>query len=81
MNDTNKTKEELNKELLELRQQIAALHLVDSARMEFSENLLQNSAIPTFVLDSQHQVFIWNRACEELTGLKQADVVGNVIQP
>ena len=76
MNDTSKTKEQLAKELTELRKQIAALHLVDSTQMEFSENLIQHSAVPTFVLDSQHHVIIWNRACEELTGLKPADVVG-----
>ena len=76
MNDTSKTKEQLINELTELRKQVAALHLIDSTQMEFSENLLQHSAVPTFVLDSQHHVIIWNRACEELTGIKQADVVG-----
>ena len=42
----------------------------------FSENLLQNSSIATYVLDAQHRVIIWNRACEELTGLKGSEVVG-----
>jgi two-component system NtrC family sensor kinase len=27
---------------------------------EFSENLLMNSAVPTFVLDTRHRVIIWN---------------------
>jgi signal transduction histidine kinase/DNA-binding response OmpR family regulator len=43
---------------------------------KFTENLLQNSAVPTFVLDSLHRVIIWNKACEELTGVKAADIVG-----
>lgn len=43
---------------------------------EFSENLLQNSAVPTFVLDSQHRVIIWNKACEELSGVKALQMVG-----
>ena len=76
MNAIRKSKKELVNELTALHQQIAALHLIDSAKTEFSENLIQNSAVPTFVLDSQHRVFIWNRACEELTGVKQAEIVG-----
>ncbi len=46
------------------------------AQKEFTENLLQYSAVPTFVLDSRHRVIIWNRACEELTGIKAAAIVG-----
>lgn len=42
----------------------------------FTAALLQGSATPTFVLDREHQVIIWNRACETLTGLPAADVVG-----
>ena len=37
---------------------------------EFVENLVQNSAVPIFVLNAQRRVLIWNRACEELTGVK-----------
>jgi two-component system NtrC family sensor kinase len=44
---------------------------------EFSESLLRNSAIPTFVIDAQHRVMIWNRACEELTGVKEAEIRGS----
>ncbi|HKZ16696.1 MAG TPA: PAS domain S-box protein, partial [Geobacteraceae bacterium] len=43
---------------------------------EFSENLLLNSAVPTFVLDSRHRVIIWNKACEELTGIKATEILG-----
>ena len=43
---------------------------------EFSQNLLQNSAAPIFVLDTKHQVVIWNRACENLTGVKASDIIG-----
>jgi len=42
----------------------------------FSEKLLLNSAVPTFVLDAEHRVVIWNRACEELTGIQASDVIG-----
>ena len=38
--------------------------------------LLQNTATPIFVIDPQHRVLVWNKACEELTGVKAQDVVG-----
>ena len=44
---------------------------------EFSENLLQNSAVPCFVIDRNHQVLTWTRACEELTGMAAAEVLGS----
>jgi len=53
------------------RQKEAAL-----AQEAFSENLLQNSSVATYVLDYQHRVIIWNRACEELTGMLASQVLG-----
>jgi diguanylate cyclase (GGDEF)-like protein/PAS domain S-box-containing protein len=43
----------------------------------FAEQLLQQSAVPCFVIDAEHRVIIWNRACEELTGIGAAEVIGN----
>jgi len=40
------------------------------------EALLQHTAMPLFVLDPEHNVIAWNVACEELTGIKAADVIG-----
>lgn len=42
----------------------------------FTESLINNSAIPTYVIDRDHKVVVWNRACERLTGVRAADVVG-----
>lgn len=42
----------------------------------FVESLIQNSATPMFVIDSQHQVIFWNRACEKITGIKAEEVIG-----
>jgi PAS domain S-box-containing protein len=47
------------------------------AQKEFAESLVLNSSIPTFVLDRQHRVIIWNHACEKLTGIMAVDVVGS----
>lgn len=42
----------------------------------FAENLVESSAVATFVLDPGHKVVVWNRACEELTGKASSDMVG-----
>ena len=52
--------------------------LADLAQQkEFSENLVKCSAIPTFVIDSNHKLLVWNQACEELTGIKSTDILGS----
>lgn len=39
-------------------------------------DLLQGSPIPTFVIDGTHTVILWNRACEHITGLSAAEIIG-----
>lgn len=46
-----------------------------SDQKEFSENLIHNLAIPAFVLDPNHRVMIWNRACEVLSGIRAEEVL------
>ena len=41
----------------------------------FSE-IIDNLCIPTFVLDTDHRITCFNRACEELTGFREQDVLG-----
>jgi signal transduction histidine kinase/CheY-like chemotaxis protein len=43
---------------------------------EFYENLLQYSAVATFVIDAEHKVIYWNKACEMLTGISSSDILG-----
>ncbi len=38
--------------------------------------IVDGSSIPTFVIDREHRVTHWNRACETVTALAAADVVG-----
>jgi diguanylate cyclase (GGDEF)-like protein/PAS domain S-box-containing protein len=42
----------------------------------FAFNLLKHLVVPTFVLDAQCKVIIWNLACERLTGIPAAEVIG-----
>lgn len=45
-------------------------------KMDFAESLILNSTTPTFVINFDHQVLIWNRALEELTGILATEVIG-----
>lgn len=53
-----------------------ANNAVMSEQKEFVDNLVQNNAVPTFVIDPDHRVLIWNRACEELTGIRADEMLG-----
>jgi len=41
-----------------------------------AEHLLQHMPVSTFVLNAKHQVVLWNKACEHLTGLKAGEMIG-----
>jgi PAS domain S-box-containing protein len=42
----------------------------------FLESMVQSSAVATFVVDAEHKVSYWNKACEDLTGIKSEDLLG-----
>jgi diguanylate cyclase (GGDEF)-like protein len=48
---------------------------VDSTHA-FAVRLMQHLVVPTFVLDADRRVLIWNRACERLTGVAASEVLG-----
>ena len=52
------------------------LEVILESQKRFAENLVQNSAVATFVLDSGHRVVLWNKACEELTGVPAHRMIG-----
>ncbi len=43
---------------------------------KFAETLIEHSAVATFVLDTDHRVLIWNKACTELTGFPASQMIG-----
>jgi PAS domain S-box-containing protein len=63
-------------DITEKKRAETALH----QQKEFYEKLLQNLSAPTFVLDDQHRVIAWNKACELLTGLAAEKVIGTTGQ-
>jgi len=40
------------------------------------EGIIEGSPIPSFVINKQHQVILWNRACVELTGQSAEETLG-----
>ncbi len=41
-----------------------------------TEGVIEGSPIPTFVLNREHRVILWNKACAELTGIDAKDMIG-----
>ncbi|MBI5109350.1 MAG: diguanylate cyclase [Rhodocyclales bacterium] len=48
----------------------------DRDQLDFSVRLMEQLVVPTFVIDAECRVIIWNRACERLTGIKASEVIG-----
>eukprot|EP00906_Rhabdomonas_costata_P034422 RCo048444 len=44
--------------------------------VSFAVTLMEHLVVPTFVLDAEQRVLIWNHACERLTGIAAATVLG-----
>jgi diguanylate cyclase (GGDEF)-like protein len=42
----------------------------------FAVRLMQHLVVPTFVLDADRRVIIWNKACERLTGIDACELLG-----
>jgi PAS domain S-box-containing protein len=40
------------------------------------DGIIEGSPIPTFVINKEHKVILWNHACMELTGYSTEDMVG-----
>ena len=40
------------------------------------EGIIEGSPIPTFVIDKDHRIILWNKACTELTGYEGKEMIG-----
>ncbi|MEN3372146.1 diguanylate cyclase [Dechloromonas sp. ZS-1] len=49
--------------------------VIDSTRA-FAIRLMEHLVVPTFVLDAERRVVIWNRTCERLTGIPASEILG-----
>ena len=60
----------------ELVSQISKALSRNENQISFAITLMEHLVVPTFVLDADQNVLIWNRACERLTDIPAAEVVG-----
>ena len=49
---------------------------LSSASAELLTQILDGDPVPTFVINADHVVVHWNRACEAIIGTPAAQVVG-----
>lgn len=73
MKDEDKTKEQLLSEIKELRQHISETDKSESERLVDIIDFLPDA---TFAIDLSRKVIAWNRAMEEITGVKAEDILG-----
>jgi len=43
---------------------------------QYAEGIIQGTPVPMLVLDRNHRITFWNRACESLTGFTSAEMIG-----
>lgn len=70
---------DLEKNAKLLQSELAARNLAEESLRKqkiFTEKLIESSAAAIFVLNPEHKVVLWNKACEELTGVSASAVIG-----
>ncbi len=70
--EEKRAEQERDKHNRELK--LKAQQLADNERV--MAQIIQGSTIPTFVINKDHVVTYWNRACEKLTGHTATEIVG-----
>lgn len=64
---------------IETLQDVTARQRAESELHEnqsFLHQIVDGSSVPTFVIDREHRVIHWNRACEIITGVAGRDIIG-----
>ena len=56
------------------REQLRSRTLVESKK--YIDTLVEKSPLPTFVVDLEHRVIQWNRACQKMTGIPTEEIIG-----
>ena len=73
------TYEEQEQRVRELEKEVVKYKEVEMALLNSEKKLTQaveGNSIPTFIIDNNHFVTHWNKACESLTGISAAEIVG-----
>jgi PAS domain S-box-containing protein len=59
------------------KEQVKARGIVESKR--YIDTILERFPFPTFVVDREHRVIQWNRACQQVTGISADEVIGKKV--
>jgi len=73
------TYEKLEQRVRELEKEVIRYKEMELALRNSEKKLTQaveGNSIPTFIIDNNHFVTHWNKACESLTGISAAEIVG-----
>ena len=70
--EAKKAEAEREKQNVELAQRAKALKASEKTMAQ----IIQGSTIPTFVINKEHIVTHWNKACEKLTGYSAEEIIG-----
>lgn len=62
--------------LAEINKASNAPAVASSQELFWLRQIVEGSSVPSFVLDQAHKVTYWNKACEVLTGIPAAEMVG-----
>lgn len=68
---------------IETLQDVTSRRRAEAALKEsqsFLHQIVDGSSVPTFVIDREHRVTHWNRACEAMTGIAADAIVGSCEQ-
>ncbi len=73
------TYEEQEQRVRELEKEVVKYKEMELALRNTEKKLTQavaGNSIPTFIIDNNHFITHWNKACESLTGISAAEIVG-----
>ncbi len=68
--------EKLEKEVEERTRELSISEMEARRQKKTAEGILYGTPIPMFVLDRDHKIVYWNRACEHLTGFSREEMIG-----
>ena len=71
-----KSKEKISDIHFPLRGKYKILLNYVNSKIPFFSSFLDNLLVSFFVNDKHHKVLLWNKACENLRGIKRVDVLG-----
>jgi PAS domain S-box-containing protein len=59
------------------REQLRSRTVAESK--QYIDTLVEKSPLPTFVVDMEHRVIQWNRACQRMTGIPTEEIIGKKV--